>query len=292
MEALQVSGSFKDRGISHMIQTLATPQIKKVICSSGGNAGNAVAAACEQLGLPCDVYVPVTTLPMMIEKIRKRHMTNVHVGGANWNAANAFALEALEKQGVSGLYVPPYDHPLIWKGNSTMVDEILQDCDGDPTKFPKVIVLSVGGGGLLRGVQMGLERLGLSNHTQIFAVETTGTASFAAAKKAGKIVSLDKIDSIASSLGALSVVEGTIHSPVKTTSFVVSDAEAVDACYEFVNESRVLVEPACGAALAMTNPRLRQAFEGVDSAVFVVCGGGAISLEMLDAFRQKVGTAL
>jgi len=291
MEALQVSGSFKDRGISHMIQTLATPAIKRVICSSGGNAGNAVASACEQLGLPCDVYVPETTLPMMIAKIQKRHMTNVHVGGANWNAANQRALEALRGVGDSGLYVPPYDHPLIWEGNSTMIDEILQDCGGDPSKFPRVIVLSVGGGGLLRGVQLGLERLGLASHTQIFAVETTGTASFAAAKKAGKVVSLEKIDSIASSLGALSVVGDTLTSSVKTTSFVVSDAEAVDACYEFVNESRMLVEPACGAALAMTNPRRKHVFEGIESAMFVVCGGSAISLDMLEAYRQKVGTA-
>ena len=39
-------------------------------------------------------------------------------------------------------------------------------------------------GGLLCGIQQGLERLGW-NHTKIIAVETEGAASFAAAKSAG-----------------------------------------------------------------------------------------------------------
>jgi L-serine/L-threonine ammonia-lyase len=293
LDALQVSGSFKDRGISHMMRTLAVPGINHVISSSGGNAGLAAATAAERLGLQIQVFVPETALPLMINKIKSRNKASVIVKGANWNEANGYALEAMDRIGRNQtVYIPPYDHPLIWEGNSTLVDEILEDCGGDPNKFPKVIVLSVGGGGLLRGVQLGLERLGLAHHTQIFAVETHGTASFAAGKKAGKVVYLDKINSIATSLGALSVVPSCLTSPVRTTSFVVSDAEAVDACYDFLNEHRILVEPACGAALAMTNPRLREAFSGIDSALFVVCGGSAINLEMLAAYRQKVGSAL
>ena len=297
LEYLQVSGSFKDRGISHMVRTLAVPGVERVVCSSGGNAGNAVAAAGERLGLPVDVYVPTTTLPMMIEKIRGNADTTVHVQGENWNAANAHALEAIEKAGgVAGgvdggkcIYIPPYDHPLIWEGNSSLVDELLEDCGGidNVEQFPQCIVLSVGGGGLLRGVQLGLERLGLTGRCEVFTVETEGSACFHAAKAAGEVVRLKSIDSIATSLGALSVVPSCLESPVKTTAFTVSDDEALDACYAFANEHKALVEPACGAALALATKR-PEAFVGISSAVFVVCGGSAVSLDMLAEYRTKI----
>lgn len=49
--------------------------------------------------------------------------------------------------------MPPFDDPLIWEGNSTIVDELVA-----ANVKPGAIVLSVGGGGLLCGVQRGLER--------------------------------------------------------------------------------------------------------------------------------------
>jgi L-serine/L-threonine ammonia-lyase len=73
LENLQPSGSFKDRGISHMINELCrSNDVKKIICLSGGNAGHAVATAGRNLGIPVDVYVPEPTKPMMIEKLRSK----------------------------------------------------------------------------------------------------------------------------------------------------------------------------------------------------------------------------
>jgi L-serine/L-threonine ammonia-lyase len=286
-------------------------KIHQVICSSGGNAGHAVATTGERLNIPVKVFVPETTLPLMIAKIRSKKNTEVFVKGANWNESNAYALQAMEsdREGTC-LYVPPYDHPLIWEGNSSIVDELFDDCQGDVSLFPDVIVLSVGGGGLLRGVQLGLERLGLAHKTEIIAVETAGTASFAASKAAGRLTRLDRIVSVATSLGALSVVESCLTSAVKTTSVVVSDAEAVDACYAFVNSHRMLVEPACGATLAALHPRRAiELFGNIMEAkgqgqgqgqglgqearlhvAVVVCGGGAVDLPMLQVFRDRVGT--
>ena len=83
-------------------------------------------------------------------------------------------------------------------------------------------------------------------------METEGAASFAAAKSAGKPVPLEAITSIATSLGALSVTPGvlTTADSINTETMVVSDFEAVKAMRRFADEERVLVEPACGAALA------------------------------------------
>ena len=149
MDLLQPSGSFKDRGISHMIRTLkASKSVSKLICSSGGNAGHAVAYASEYYGIPCDVYVPCTTLPMMVEKIKKRG-ANVFVDGENWNAADQNARKALAED-KNAEYIPPYDDILLWEGHATVIDEIKKDLGGEK---PDTIIVSVGGGGLLVGVQ-------------------------------------------------------------------------------------------------------------------------------------------
>ena len=71
-------------------------------------------------------------------------------------------------------------------------------------------------------------------------------------------------------------------------SVVVSDAQAVDACLQFADDSRMLVEPACGAALAVAylNLPVLQEFQ---RPLFVVCGGIGVDLAKLDAWKTQFG---
>ena len=62
--------------------------------------------------------MPKTTKQMMIDKLQNIGAV-VTVFGANWNEADALARE--EAIGEGTLYVPPFDHPLIWQGNSSLV---------------------------------------------------------------------------------------------------------------------------------------------------------------------------
>ena len=199
LDNLQPSGSFKDRGISHMIYTLSQKvKISKLVSSSGGNAGKAVTFAGSRLKVPVKVFVPSTTSSMM-QDLLKSHGADVVVAGDYWDEADKVAREYTLKEGSEALYIPPFDHELIWQGNSSIVHELidhgLHDID--------LIVVAVGGGGLLCGVQKGIEDHKLVDKTSILAIETQGAASFAAALKAGKPVKIDKIDSIAKSLGGV-----------------------------------------------------------------------------------------
>jgi L-serine/L-threonine ammonia-lyase len=284
-----------------MINTiLLTEKIGKLISSSGGNAGHAVATAGRNLGIPVDVYVPVTSKPMMIAKIKQKG-ANVFLHGANWNEADKLAREALAKD-PSAFYIPPFDDPRIWDGNSTIVDEIAR-----AGIVPDKIVLSVGGGGLLCGVQRGILRHGWQDCTKIIAVETTGTASFAAACEAGHPVALECINSVASSLGALSVTPGCLNIGVETIPLVVSDAAAVTACRRFADDFNLLVEPACGAALsylycsqepeglaagASTGSDSAEDVrpsEGRETVVVIACGGSVVSVELLAKWCADLG---
>ncbi len=272
MEALQPPGSFKIRGIGAVCEHHAGRGKRHFISSSGGNAGIAVAYAGRQLSIPVTVFVPETTTEMAKSLIRQEG-GEVIVHGASWQEANARALEAVDEQAA---FIHPFDDPIMWTGHATMIDEIVRV----GAAFDAVVV-SVGGGGLLCGVAEGLSRNGL-DHVHILAAETDGAASLSASLRADRLVELPAITSIATSLGAKKIC-GRALEIARTRpldSVVVSDGDAVDACLRFMDDHRVVVEPACGAALAVAyaHPERLARF---DRVLIVVCGGATTSFMTL-----------
>jgi L-serine/L-threonine ammonia-lyase len=283
MEALQPTGSFKARGMGAACRAAAERGARRVICSSGGNAGYSVAFAGRQLGLAVTVVVPETTSPRAQELIRGEG-AQLLIHGASWDDAHAFALELAHAE--QAAYVHPFDDPQVWSGHASMIHEIAEQ-----GVKPGAVVVSVGGGGLLCGLMEGLQTVGWTD-VPVLAVETEGADSFAAAVKAGRLVTLDKITSIATTLGARTVtpraLEWTRHHPI--TPWVVSDRSAVNACLRFADDHRVLVEPACGAALAAGYERARP-LEGRSPVVIIVCGGAGVTRELLDRWKSQVETS-
>jgi L-serine/L-threonine ammonia-lyase len=250
LECLQSSGSFKDRGMAHLCWTLSTHQnVTKIISSSGGNAGLAAATVAKRLGLECQVVVPVTTKPLVVQKLEQQLGATVQIMGENWNQADAH-VRMLVQQDTSGhtAYIPPYENPLLWTGHSTLVDEIWQEdsCTIFNRASPATVIASVGGGGLLCGILEGLERYhhhhqhSKTSSIHVVAAETKGASSFAQAWESGELVTLDSIDSIATSLGALQVSETALERSKsyqergwgKVHTSICTDPEAVDACWQ------------------------------------------------------------
>jgi L-serine/L-threonine ammonia-lyase len=127
---------------------------------------------------------------------------------------------------------------------------------------------------------------------QVFAVETEGAASYAAAHAAGEPVAISAIDSIATSLGALAVTHATLRTTINTSPMQVSDRDAVRACLRFADEHRALVEPACGASLAAVymEDKLKVIQDSLGenkNIVVVVCGGSIVSLELLEGWKRQ-----
>ena len=141
--------------------------------------------------------------------------------------------------------------------------------------------MAVGGGGLLCGVVEGLQEIGW-NDTTVLAVETEGADSFATAVSAGHPVTLPAITSIASTHGALRVTDQALYWAARhpILPVVVSDAAAVRACLHYVDDMRVLVEPACGAALSLLYSHSER-LAGFETVLMVVCGGAGVTLDKL-----------
>ena len=70
-----------------------------LVASSGGNAGQAVAYAGAQLGVPATVFVPSTTSPAVQHRIRSLGAA-VEVVGSVWDETDAHARTVAEKEGV------------------------------------------------------------------------------------------------------------------------------------------------------------------------------------------------
>ncbi|KAI9369927.1 tryptophan synthase beta subunit-like PLP-dependent enzyme [Aspergillus egyptiacus] len=297
LENTQPSGSFKSRAmgaqiLSHLNNPLHAGKRIHFFASSGGNAGLAAVCAARSLGYPCTVVVPVSTKALMVEKLKKAGARDVVRYGETFAEAGVYMRDVVmkmpsggpgeeekEKGEVVKIALHPFDHEAIWEGNSTLVDELVEQVPvvagegrGDGRVLDvDAIVCSVGGGGLLNGLVMGIERHQEQQRerrgdamkekkptcktTHLVAVETRGTDSLAAAVARGELVSLDKITSQATSLGAVRVSERTLqyalHPPegVKVHSTVLSDAEAARGVLRLVDEERVLVELACGVCV-------------------------------------------
>jgi L-serine/L-threonine ammonia-lyase len=295
LEDAQATGSYKVRGIGKLCQHAVKNGCKQFLSPSGGNAGITAAYCAKQLGVPCTVIVPETTAPFMIEKIR-HDATQLVVMGRSVDEASARAKEIAAEQPGS-VVIHPFDHPIIWEGHSTIVDEIEKQMP-EGVK-PDVFLLSVGGGGLMCGILQGIHKRPGWEHIHIVAMETEGTRSFNACVESGEWVELKEIKSIAKTLGVKKVCRRAydwISEHKELHSRLVTDKQAVSACIKFTDDHRFLVSPSCGTALAAIYDNILNDLQGKGqlpqgnlNVVVIVCGGNEVTLKELDHWKEEFG---
>ncbi|CAR29075.1 ZYRO0F18524p [Zygosaccharomyces rouxii] len=295
-ENLQPGGSFKSRGIGNLISLKSENGLVKshVLSSSGGNAGLAAAIASKQMELPCTVVVPTSTKQRMVQKI-KNSGAEVIIRGSHWKEADNYLqqnyIQSFRNDGTSKpLYVHPFDDPKVWEGHSTMVHEIIDNLREQNISVENVrgIVCSVGGGGLFNGIIKGLEDHGLADKIPVIAVETYGCNVLNASLNAGRPVMLDKITSLATSLGSTYIPQGVFENAVRygAKSLVLEDKDVIETCLRYVSDFGQIVEPACGASLHIGyHPELLENFLGGfskdDIIVIIACGGSTTTFKDL-----------
>lgn len=241
--------------------------------------------------------MPETTEESIIEKLKINGASEVIAHGAALFEADGYLKEVVmpraEARGEIPVYIPPFDNEAIWEGAATMVEEIQRQMpDGER---PDAIVCSVGGGGLLAGIANGMERVGWGNDVQVLAVETKGADSLYQSSRAGQLVTLSGITSIATSLGVVRVCQKAFDLLARknVTSLALEDAEAAMACWRLADDERMIVEPACGVSVALAyDGRLRQILRDFDKdkkVVIVLCGGSKISVDTLVQYKARYG---
>jgi threonine dehydratase len=169
LENLQPINSFKLRGAANAVAMLPHERRSLGVWTiSAGNAGQGVAYAARQAGVPCTVVTIETAPETKVERMRAL--------GANLVKASFDACwEAMERRtfpGVTGTFVHPFDDDDFIAGNATMGLEIVEDLPNVAT-----VVTAMGGGGLATGVATGVRARKRGVRVLVAEPETAAPAS-------------------------------------------------------------------------------------------------------------------
>lgn len=257
LELLQHAGSFKARGAHAQLLADDLPPAG-VVAASGGNYGVAVAYAARRLDVPATVFVPDTTAPAKLDRLRGLGAV-VEVVPGFYDDALAVSRTHAATSGARFLHA--FDQPEMLAGAGTMARELAEQAEVDR------VVVAVGGGGLIGGVACWHR-----GDVALTGVETEGCATLAAARRAGRPVDVEVSGLAADALGARRVGELAFVAAQRWVDgvVVVPDDAVADAQRRLWAVLRVATEPAGAAALAaLTTGAL--ADEGERVAV-VLCG--------------------
>ena len=269
LEMLQHAGSFKGRGAHN--QLLGKLPAAGVVAASGGNYGVAVAYAAHRLGVAATVFVPDSTAPAKLERLRSLGAAVEVVPGYY---DEALAASHAHAAATGARFLHAFDQPEMIEGAGTLAAELERQADGAPSGgkggggLDRVIV-AVGGAGLIGGVACWYR--GAVNLT---GVETRGCRALDAALRADRVVDTDVSGLAADALGARRVGELGFAAARAWTDgvVVVEDADLVDAQRRLWRALRLATEPAGAAALAaLTTGALRA--DPDERIAVVLCGG-------------------
>jgi threonine dehydratase len=182
--------------------------------------------------------VPTISAPTKVERLR-RYGAIVNQVGAVYDEARAASQKRAAETGA--LVVHAYEDPDVFAGAGTVALEF-----ADQACFDTLLV-AVGGGGLIAGCAAAL-----GDRVKIVAVETEGTPTLHAARRAGHPVDVAVSGIAADALGAsrIGAPNFEIAQKLVAESVLVADDSVRSAQRKLWDELRVIAEPAGATALA------------------------------------------
>ncbi len=243
LENLQPINAYKLRGAVNAVAMLPdSERARGVWTISAGNAGQGVAYAARQAGVPCSVVVIETAPAAKIERMRA-------LGAKLIPVPHEVAWQALEEHafpGVEGTLVHPFDDHNFIAGHATMGLEILEDAPDTAA-----VIASIGGGGLIAGVGSALKAL--RPEIKIWGVEPETAAPFGLSFAAGSPQEFkDWKSSFVDGAGGRSVFPRMWErmQPIVDGSLVVSLEETRKAMRLLAEKARIVSEGAGAMPLA------------------------------------------
>jgi threonine dehydratase len=267
LENLQPINAYKLRGAANAVAMLSEAERKRGVWTiSAGNAGQGVAYAARQAGVPCTVVAIETAPAAKMERMRALGAKLVLVPyEVAWQALDERAFSNVE-----GTFVHPFDDHNFIAGHATMGLEILEDAPDT-----QAVIAAIGGGGLVTGVGSALKAL--KPEVKVFGVEPETAAPFALSFAANSPkVFTDWQASFVDGAGGQSLFPRMWERmrPVVDGALVVTLEETRHAMRVLAEKSRVVSEGA--GALAVAAALSGKAGQG---PVVAIVSGGNIDLK-------------
>ena len=265
LDIFQRTGSFKERGARNALLMLPGDAAKRgVIAASAGNHALGLAYHGRLLHVPVTVVMPDYAPLVKISTCRQLG-ARVVVEGRDFAEARAAADRWADREGLT--YIHGFDDPRIIAGQGTMGLEILEQCpEAD------AIVCPIGGAGLIAGIAVAVKAQ--RPRVKVIGVESVATASFTAALKADRPVTIPRRPTLADGLAVLRVGETAFGLARQRVARVVRVEESwiALAILKMLELEKIVVEGAAAAPLAALMAGLLPELKG-KRVVLVVCGG-------------------
>lgn len=263
LELLQYGGSFKPRGAILNMEALDQGALKKgVTAVSAGNHAIAVGFAAQQMNTHAKVVMPNNANPLRIATCQAYGAEVVLVE----NVTEAFAEVDRIQQEEGRTFIHPFDGPVTALGTATVGLEWIEQ-----SPVLDAIILPIGGGGLAAGIASAFAAG--SPQTEIFGVEPYGADTMTRSFASGKPESIDKVRTIADSLGAPFSMEYSMSLCRQLISeIVLVDDDLLRRTMRLMaHDAKLCVEPAGAASMAALLGPLRSRLMGKKVGI-LVCG--------------------
>ena len=263
LECFQHTGTFKARGALSNVR--AIPDDKRtagITAASAGNHAIAAAWAARMGGLSAKVVMQNNANPFRIERARAEEAEVLlrEPGAATFAQAERLANDE------GRTFIHPFDGVDTVLGTAGVGIELMErvpDLDA--------VVVSVGGGGLISGVAAAVKLINPA--CRVYGVEPQGADAMSRSMALGAPVTLEKVDTIADSLGPpMALPLGfTMCSTYVDAIVTVSDDAICSGLVILQQDAKLAVEPAAGAAIAGVVGPLAKRLQGKRVGV-IVCG--------------------
>ena len=267
-ETLNPIRSFKGRGADWLVQNL--PPGTSLMCASAGNFGQAMAFACRARGVPLTVYAAESANPLKVERMRAMD-ARVVLAGQDFDAAKALAREDSVHKNIR--FVEDSRDPEPTEGAGTIGLEWLA--------FPEqldALLVPLGNGAMLAGIATAIKAR--RPEIAVVAVGAAGVPAMVESLQSGRMVSHDRIDTIADGIGvrvpvpeALADLQGLVDELI-----LVPDELILRAMRLLHRHAGVVAEPSGAAGVAGVMQE-RERFAGKTIGT-VICGGNLTPAQM------------
>jgi len=259
--------SYKIRGAFNKMSSLQNRN--GIVTCSAGNHAQGVAFSCKRLSISGDIFMPKITTKQKIDKVKNfgGSYVNIFLEGSNFdesfNIAKKYSLENKKE------FVHPFDDEKVIEGQATVGLEIFKQ---HPTpRLIDYIFVPIGGGGLSAGLSSYIKEI--NPKTKIIGVEPLGAPSMTEAFNAGKVITLDKINTFVDGASVKTVGDLNYRICKKNIDniLLVNEGHVCSKILEMYNESGYIIEPA--GVLSLCALDLMQE-EIIDKNVVCVISGG------------------
>lgn len=278
LELFQYTGSFKPRGALTVMLNLPKEVLARgVVAASAGNHAIAVAYAAKILGASAKVFMPKNASRFRVARCKSYGAEVVLMD----DIADAFEAAGETETREGRTFVHPFEGPMTALGTATLG---LEFCRQAPDLDAAIV--PIGGGGLCAGVAAAVKQL--SPDCLVFGVEPEGADTMSRSFASGKPEAIDKVETIADSLGApYALPESFALCRRNVDEIVRVDDNALRGAMALMfRDAKLAVEPAGAAAIAALTGPLRARLDGRRVGI-IVCGAN-IDIE---GFAGHIGGA-